>query len=140
MSASLHGPTARGRYRRGPDLSRQLRAGILNQDDCGHDPEKGREAFRMDPNEPILRKQVARDYPDQTQGEPVETCTTLTTQANELMRSLPDRMPVILDTDGDAIWLVSRASSEALRSLFVPHPGARMEASSIGVWVNNPKN
>ena len=31
------------------------------------------------------------------QGEVVETCTILTATANELMRTLHDRMPVILD-------------------------------------------
>jgi putative SOS response-associated peptidase YedK len=51
----------------------------------------------MDPNPFILRSQVARDNPGQTQGELVETCTILTTEANELMRLIHDRMPVILD-------------------------------------------
>jgi putative SOS response-associated peptidase YedK len=93
----------------------------------------------MDPNEPILRKQVARDYPDQTYGELVEPCTILTTQANEVMRSLHDRMPVIFAPSSDAVWLDSRSSSEALHSVFVPYPGAFMKACPIGDWGNNPK-
>ena len=97
-------------------------------------------ACRIDPNKPILPKQVARDYPDQTYGEPVEACTILTTQVNELMRSLHDRMPVILDTDGDAIWLDSRASSEALRSLFVPFASEWMAAYAVSTFVNNARN
>jgi hypothetical protein len=39
----------------------------------------------MDPNKPILLKQLALDYPAQTQAEPVETSTCLTTQANRMI-------------------------------------------------------
>src|SRR5262249_24705285 len=67
MSASLYGPAARGRYRRGADLPRELRAGILTLHDCRHEQEKRRETSRMDPNMSILRRQVAHDYPSTTQ-------------------------------------------------------------------------
>jgi putative SOS response-associated peptidase YedK len=51
------------------------------------------------------------------EGEPVETCTILTTEANELMRSWHDRMPVILDTDGVKVWLHTRSAVDALLSV-----------------------
>jgi putative SOS response-associated peptidase YedK len=37
--------------------------------------------------------------------EPVESCTILTTEANDLMRPLHDRMPVILDAKDYDRWL-----------------------------------
>jgi len=40
MSELLDGPTPHDRLRRGTDLARELRAGILTQDDCWHEPEK----------------------------------------------------------------------------------------------------
>ncbi len=67
MSDSLDGPTPHDGHRQGTDLTRELRAGILTQDDCWHEPEKGREASRMDPNVSIVRSEVARDYSGQTQ-------------------------------------------------------------------------
>jgi putative SOS response-associated peptidase YedK len=48
-------------------------------------------------------------------GEPLESCTILTTEANELMKSIHDRMPVILDSAGESVWLDLRSSSAALR-------------------------
>ena len=93
----MDGPTAHGRHRRGTDLTRELRADVLTQDNCCHEREEGRKASRMNPSIPILRSQIARDNPGQTQGELVETCTILTTEANELMRPIHDRMPVIPD-------------------------------------------
>jgi putative SOS response-associated peptidase YedK len=73
-------------------------------------------------------------------GEVVETCTILTTEANELMRPLHDRMPVILDPASDGVWLDPRSSADALRSLFVPYASERMEALPVNPWVSDPKH
>jgi putative SOS response-associated peptidase YedK len=73
-------------------------------------------------------------------GEQVETCTILTTAANELMRPLHDRMPVILDPSADALWLEPTSSADALRALFVPYASERMEAYPVSPWVSDPKH
>ena len=73
-------------------------------------------------------------------GETVETCTILTTEANELMRPLHDRMPVILDAGGEALWLDQTATADALRSLFMPFPADQMEALPVNPWVSNARN
>jgi putative SOS response-associated peptidase YedK len=82
----------------------------------------------MDPNLLILRSQVARDNPGQTQGELVERCTILTTEANKLMRTIDDRTPVILDPASGDTWLESHSSPDGLRALLVPFASNRMEA------------
>jgi putative SOS response-associated peptidase YedK len=64
----------------------------------------------------------------------------LTTEANELMRPLHDRMPVILGTEGESVWLDTRSSTEALRSLFVPFASDEMEAFAVNPYVSNAKN
>jgi putative SOS response-associated peptidase YedK len=74
------------------------------------------------------------------QGEIIETCTILTTEANELMRPLHDRMPVMLDAEGEDAWLDTRSTTEALRSLFVPFVSADMEAYPVSPWVSNAKH
>jgi putative SOS response-associated peptidase YedK len=74
------------------------------------------------------------------QGQLVETCTILTTEVNELMRPLHDRMPVILDPSAEAIWLDPRSSADVLRSLFVPFASERIEAFPVSPWVSDPKH
>jgi putative SOS response-associated peptidase YedK len=73
-------------------------------------------------------------------GETVETCTILTTTANEVMRPLHERMPVIVGADADALWLDPHASADALRALFVPYTSEGMEAVPVGPWVSNARN
>jgi putative SOS response-associated peptidase YedK len=74
------------------------------------------------------------------QGEVIETCTILTTTANEVMLPIHERMPVILWSSAEEQWLDPRANSNALRSLLVPYSSEGMEARPVGLWVNNPKN
>jgi putative SOS response-associated peptidase YedK len=71
-------------------------------------------------------------------GEVVETCTILTTEANDVMRPLHDRMPVILDRDSDALWLDAGADATSLHALLVPYSSERMEAFPVSPWVSNP--
>ncbi len=73
-------------------------------------------------------------------GEPVESCTILVTEANELVRPIHARMPVILDpTDYDA-WLDPAYDPSALHALLKPYPAHAMTAWKIGTRVNNPRN
>jgi putative SOS response-associated peptidase YedK len=73
-------------------------------------------------------------------GETIETCTILTTEANDVMRPLHERMPVILDPTADARWLDSGADAATLHSLLVPYSGERVEAYPVDTWVNSPKH
>jgi len=53
-------------------------------------------------------------------GEPVETCAILTTEANALVRPVHDRMPVILAPEDDAAWPDPTTPAEQLRALQRP--------------------
>jgi len=73
--------------------------------------------------------------------EPVESCTILTTDANELMQPIHERMPVILPPDQYDLWLDPRCQdSEKLAKLLQPFPAGRMLAYRVSTLVNNPKN
>lgn len=74
------------------------------------------------------------------EGQPVETCTIVTTEANELMRPLHDRMPVILDKSGEDVWLDTRSATDELRSLFVPFSSDELETFPVSSFVSNAKN
>ena len=72
---------------------------------------------------------------------PVESCTILTTEANELMQLIHERMPVILSPEVYAPWLDPRCcDTEKLARLLRPYPSEKMIAYKISTLVNNPKN
>jgi putative SOS response-associated peptidase YedK len=74
------------------------------------------------------------------QGEEIESCTILTTMANELMQPIHERMPVILAPSAEEQWLDRLAFADVLRSLLLPYSNDGMEARPVVLWVNNPKN
>ena len=74
------------------------------------------------------------------EGEIVESCAVITTEANELMRPIHDRMPVILNWEGEEEWLNPRSAPDSLRVLLVPFPADRMEAYAVNLYVNSARN
>jgi putative SOS response-associated peptidase YedK len=71
----------------------------------------------------------------------VESCTVLTTDANDLVRPVHDRMPVILDPAHHDEWLDPALKDGALlRSWLVPYSAAEMEAVPASPFVNNARN
>ena len=74
-------------------------------------------------------------------GEPVESCTILTTEANELMQPIHERMPVIIPPDQYGLWLDPRwEDTEKLAKLLRPFPSEGMLAYRVSTLVNNAKN
>ncbi|MEC1262959.1 SOS response-associated peptidase [Bacillus swezeyi] len=74
-------------------------------------------------------------------GKPVYTCTVITTKPNDLMKDIHDRMPVILNRDGEKEWLhPANQDIEYLESLLKPYPSDEMEAYEVADLVNSPKN
>ncbi len=71
---------------------------------------------------------------------PVESCTIITTDANELMRPLHDRMPVILPRSTWEIWLDQEVEANGLAKLLRPYCGTDLIAEPVSTLVNNVKN
>ena len=72
-------------------------------------------------------------------GEPVESCTIITTEANALVRRFHDRMPVILDPEDFDLWLDPAVTEpERLPPLLRPYPAEKMEAYPVSSIVNSP--
>lgn len=75
------------------------------------------------------------------EGDAVESCTILTTTANELLAPLHERMPVILGKASFAEWLaVDPLPPGASERLLSPYPSAEMEAVLVARLVNSPRN
>ena len=74
-------------------------------------------------------------------GVPLETCTLLTTSANELLRPIHDRMPVILGRENYERWLTAQPDDETgLRDLLRPFPAEAMDARPVSPLVNSPRS
>jgi putative SOS response-associated peptidase YedK len=74
-------------------------------------------------------------------GTRLETCTIIVTDANELLRPIHDRMPVILAPEAWDRWLDSGFGDiEQLRGMLAPYDAAQMEAYPVSRRVNSPQN
>ncbi|WP_336825303.1 SOS response-associated peptidase [Sporosarcina sp. USHLN248] len=74
-------------------------------------------------------------------GMIIHTCTAITTEPNELMRPIHDRMPVILHKEDEAMWLDPKNNDiHSLQSLLKPFNEEQMEAYIVSSQVNSPKN
>jgi putative SOS response-associated peptidase YedK len=71
-------------------------------------------------------------------GAPLVSCTILTTRANEFMRPLHDRMPVLLDSSARELWLDAAATPAALQDVLLPAPEMTLEAWPVSREVNSP--
>ncbi len=75
------------------------------------------------------------------QGDPLYTCTIITTTPNELMKDIHDRMPVILTHDHEKEWLNPlNTDPDDLKNLLLPYDADDMEAYEVSPLVNSPKN
>lgn len=68
----------------------------------------------------------------------VSCVTILTTEPNELMEPIHDRMPVVLPEDAESEWL--SAGPEARETLCRPYPNDDLAAYEISTRVNDPGN
>ena len=68
----------------------------------------------------------------------LRSVTILTTEPNDLMAELHDRMPVLLRPGEEATWL--HGGPEARAALCRPYPDDDLEAYRIGTAVNDPSN
>jgi putative SOS response-associated peptidase YedK len=67
----------------------------------------------------------------------VESCVIITTEANELVRPLHERMPVILRPKDYGRWLDPKEADGELRSLLVSYPADLMETFAVDKVVNS---
>jgi putative SOS response-associated peptidase YedK len=75
------------------------------------------------------------------EGEVIDSCTILTTEANEVVRPVHERMPVILARADFDLWLdVKLQKDPALHELLRPYAAAEMTAVPVGTQVNNLKH
>jgi len=71
----------------------------------------------------------------------IRSCTIITTDPNDLMQSIHNRMPVILPEAKWDTWLDPENNDvDALQQLLVPFPSDELEAWMVTTLVNKPVN
>lgn len=71
----------------------------------------------------------------------IDSATIITTEPNELMEGIHDRMPVILSPEDYDLWLEPDFHGQGkLLEMLKPYPAEDMEAYPISTTVNNPRN
>ena len=75
------------------------------------------------------------------EGEDIRTCTIITTDANDLLRPIHDRMPVIILKDKEDLWLDPKTTEkEKLLPLLTPYPSDEMEFYRVSPVMNKPEH
>lgn len=71
----------------------------------------------------------------------IYSCSVITTEPNNLMTPIHDRMPVILKPEDEKTWLDPSINDTALLNQFLkPFDQELMEAFEVSSDVNSPKN
>ena len=75
------------------------------------------------------------------EGELIKTCTIITTEPNEIMRTLHDRMPVILPKQFEDVWLDPyNADHASLIQMLAPYSNNEMGMHTVSPLVNSTAN
>lgn len=96
--------------------------------------------FRMHKEQPFAFAGLWEHWqnPD---GEAIASCTIITTEANELLQPIHDRMPVILNPKDYDLWLDPAVQkSDHLQQLLQPYSAAAMISYPVSTKVNKPTN
>ena len=86
--------------------------------------------------------EIWRD-PERAEDDPERfrwTCTVITTQAEDSLGHIHDRMPLMVEPDRWQRWLDPRISGPDLLDLLVPAAPGRLEAYPVSTLVSNVRN
>lgn len=75
------------------------------------------------------------------EGPPLESCTILTTEPNDLVAPVHDRMPVLLPEASWDEWLDPESIDPSrLQAMLVPFPAELMASRMVSTWVNDARH
>lgn len=106
----------------------------------GNKPPKQPFFIRMKDDAPFCFAGLWERWQPEDVADPVDTFTILTTDANDTVRPIHPRMPVILDPANYQRWLARTAEADQVADLLGPYPPDRMEAWPISTKVNSVRN
>lgn len=87
------------------------------------------------------------EYWEGADGSALETCTLITTDANEALGELHNRMPVIIAPDEYDVWLGEVVDNQEdptflsqLQHLLRPYPATKTQFHPVSTYVNNARH
>lgn len=80
------------------------------------------------------------EWYDNTLGKSILSCALLTTEPNEFILPIHNRMPVILAKDTWITWLDPKSDYRTLNKLYAPYPSNEMQMHTVSNEVNSVKN
>jgi len=78
-------------------------------------------------------------WQDNNSGESIHSCCLITTNANELMKPIHNRMPVILDEQTQSLWLDKEPDRRQLQSILRPYPHQDLACYPVTPKMNNAR-
>jgi putative SOS response-associated peptidase YedK len=97
--------------------------------------------IRMADEHPFAMAGLWEVWNKASDGQPVMSCTVITTQANSLTQPIHDRMPVILDHKDYDQWLDCDVAGPAkVSDLLRPFGSSQMAVEAVDPWVNNARH
>lgn len=79
------------------------------------------------------------EWLDNQTGELLETCTIITTEANDVLKPVHDRMPVILKSENYDEWLDATVKDTIrLQELLKPYVAKEMDSHAVSKRINYP--
>ncbi|MBX9850937.1 MAG: SOS response-associated peptidase, partial [Cytophagaceae bacterium] len=67
----------------------------------------------------------------------INTFSIITTQANEMMREIHERMPVILNKENESLWLSNSITTAKITELLKPYNSDEMNYYKVNKIVNS---
>jgi len=79
------------------------------------------------------------EWLDKESGELLETFTIITTEANDVLKPVHDRMPVVVKAANYDEWLDPKIKdTERLEKFLAPYLAKEMDAHTVSTAVNSP--
>ncbi len=95
--------------------------------------------IRLTSGSPFAFAGIWEKWTGKNEKETTKSCAILTTQPNELIRPVHDRMPVILHPSRYETWLDPSSEPDRLLSFLTPYQSSKMERYPVSKKVNNPE-
>lgn len=96
--------------------------------------------FKRKDNLPIAIAALWETWEDKQHNETIHSCCLITTDANQMMKPIHDRMPVIFEQSQQQIWLNHETyNKDALSKALASHSTYEISGYPVTTKVNNPK-
>jgi len=96
--------------------------------------------IRLESGQPFGFAGLWERWTNPDSGEILTSCALITTTANDVVKPIHDRMPVILPPDAYADWLnYKQTDGQQITRLLTPYPADLMIAYPVSTLVNSPR-